>query len=298
MNPKIKDAILAGFMADALSLGVHWVYDTSDIDKKYGRLEHMVKPELAPYHRSKLKGEFTHYGDQMMVLLESVADKSGFDLNDFGRAWKKLFGAYNGYVDQATKDTLANFSSKKKSLESGSMSLDLGGAARIAPLALYHGEDVDAFIAAAASQTAMTHNSAQVIQCAELFARASSLVLKGTQPTKAFQKAIEAMPKALEIKGMVKAGLDSRSQDTRQAIAGFGQMCSVGAALPSTLHLIAKYEDNLKEALIENIMAGGDSSARGILTGFILGCHQGSDTIPDQWRTDMIACEKIIRLMN
>ncbi len=48
MNQKIKDAIIGSFIADALSLGVHWVYDTKEIEKKYGRLDQMVKPELAP----------------------------------------------------------------------------------------------------------------------------------------------------------------------------------------------------------------------------------------------------------
>jgi len=33
MNQNIKDAIIASFAADALSLGVHWVYDTAAIDK-------------------------------------------------------------------------------------------------------------------------------------------------------------------------------------------------------------------------------------------------------------------------
>ena len=61
-----------------------------------------------------------------------------------------------------------------------------------------------------------------------------------------------------QIKQAVKNGLASKTQDTRKAIAGFGQECSVEAALPSTIHLFAKYGNNLKEALVENIMAGGD----------------------------------------
>lgn len=38
MEPNIKQAIMASFAADALALGVHWVYDTSLIDKKYIRV--------------------------------------------------------------------------------------------------------------------------------------------------------------------------------------------------------------------------------------------------------------------
>jgi len=298
MNQKSKDAILVSFIADALSLGAHWVYDTSAIDKKYGRLEAMVKPELAPYHKQKQKGAFTHYGDQMMALLESIITVSGFDIDHFAQVWQKLFQAYDGYMDQATKETLANFKSGKRPGKAGSMSLDLGGAARIAPLALYYQEDVASFVEAARSQTAMTHNHPQMIECAELFARTSILVLQGLNPSAALQKSLDAMPDAFDLHQMVKAGIESRSEDTRQAVKKFGQMCSVPAACPATIHLIVKYEDDLKTALIENIMAGGDSSARGMITGFILGSYQGMDKIPDFWVTDMIAHEKILQLMH
>jgi len=44
-------------------------------------------------------------------------------------------------------------------------------------------------------------------------------------------------------------------------------------------------------------MAGGDSSARGMLTGLILGSYQGIDSIPDVWFTDMIAYERILDLL-
>jgi len=297
MNTNIKDAIVASFVADALSLGVHWVYDTSKIEAKYGRLESMVTPELAPYHQPKQKGEFTHCGDQMMVLLESVTEVSGFNLHHFSAAWQKMMQSYTGYLDHATKETMLNFNSGKTAATSGSLSSELSGASRIAPLVLNYGEDIDGFIAAAKAQTAMTHNEIVVLECAELFARVSATVLKGTSPTEAFEKALNDMPNALEIQQMVKAGIDSSSKDTREMIAKFGQMCSAQAALPSTIHLIVKHEDSLEEALIENIMAGGDSSARGMLSGFILGCYQGLQTVPKQWLEDMAAHKKITRLL-
>jgi len=298
MNSNIKDAIVASFVADALSLGVHWVYDTSDIDKKYGRLETMVKPQLAPYHKSKQKGEFTHYGDQAMVLLKSVEQMAGLDLKHFSDMWLKMFHSYSGYMDSATKETMDNFKSGCTPEESGSLSSDLAGAARIAPLALFYGKDIKTFASAAKSQTAMTHNHKQVIDSAEFFARTFSMVLKGIRPAQALQKTLDHIPQDSQIKPMVQAGLESISNDTRQTIERFGQMCSVQAALPSTIHLIAKYEDDLEKALIENIMSGGDSSARGMLTGFIIGGYKGLGEIPDKWLNDMTAYKKIIHLMH
>ena len=297
MNQKNKDAVLASFVADALSLGVHWVYDTTEIDKKYGRLDEIVKPELAPYHKGKEKGEFTHYGDQMMVLLQSVKGRAGFDIDHFSSSWQEMFQSYDGYMDHASSDTLDNFGGEEDGGKAGSRSEDLGGAARIAPLALFYQESLDDFVDAARTQTAMTHNHPYVVDSAELFARTSVHVVNGVNPVTALEKSLEAMPGATEIQQMARAGIESRSEDTREAVGRLGQMCAVSAALPATVHLIAKYEDNLKEALVENIMAGGDSSARGMLSGFILGSYQGIETIPDFWFSDMAAYDKICTLM-
>lgn len=119
MKQRIEEAVVAAFIADALSLGVHWVYETSDIEQKYGRLEKMIKPELVSYHQFKEKGDFTHYGDQMLVLLESVRETAGFDLNHFSQSWQDMFISYTGYMDHATKVTCENFKSGKSPEESG-----------------------------------------------------------------------------------------------------------------------------------------------------------------------------------
>ena len=49
------------------------------------------------------------------------------------------------------------------------------------------------------------------------------------------------------------------------------------------VHLISKHENDLKEALIQSVMAGGDSASRGMLVGMILGAHLGEEGIPKGW---------------
>lgn len=296
MDSKIKDAVLASFIADALCLGVHWVYNTFDIENKYGRLEQMVTPELAPYHESKQKGDFTHYGDQMLILLKSITKDARFDLNQFSSDWQNLFTSYDGYMDHATKETLQNISQGKPPGKSGSMSQDLAGASRIAPLLLIYSQDLNTLIHTAKAQTAMTHNQKTVLACSEFFARTAVKALEGIKPSRAIEIVINEMPDAQLIHQMVIQGLESVKENTQQTIHRFGQSCSVKDAVSSTIHLIARYEDNLKEALIENLMAGGDSSARGMLAGLIIGCHHGLETIPENWLNDMKAYTEIVAL--
>ncbi len=43
MNNNAKAMVLASFAADALALGVHGIYNTNVIDKKWGRVEGIYK---------------------------------------------------------------------------------------------------------------------------------------------------------------------------------------------------------------------------------------------------------------
>ena len=122
MKDKAKAMVLASFIGDSLALGAHWIYSVEKIERDFGRIENFLDPDPDSYHPTKKKGEFTHYGDQSFVLLESLAARGSFDPEDFTQRWQKLFTGYNGYYDQATKGTLENLSSGKGHLEAGSSS--------------------------------------------------------------------------------------------------------------------------------------------------------------------------------
>jgi ADP-ribosylglycohydrolase len=63
------------------------------------------------------------------------------------------------------------------------------------------------------------------------------------------------------------------------------------------VHLIARYENDLEPALIENVMAGGDSAARGMAVGMVLGAHLGRDAIPERWLSEMKTTGRIEALL-
>jgi ADP-ribosylglycohydrolase len=297
MNEKAKAMVLASFAGDALSLGVHWIYNTHVIDKKWGRVETYLKPEKPTYHPTKDLGGFTHYGDQVLVLLRSISEKKGFDLEHFAKAWQSLFASYDGYFDEATKGTLRNISAGKEARSAGSPSLDLAGASRIAPVVYCYRNDLDKLIASTRAQTAFTHNTSPVIESAEFFGRVAFKVLGGEAPLSAVRGTISEGFQKGPCKAWIEKGLESVGMETRQAILDFGQMCEVGAAFPSVIHLIGRYENDLREGLIENTMAGGDSAGRGLMVGMILGAHLGMDAIPRAWLTDLKAYTEIKELL-
>jgi len=297
MQDKAEAMVLASFAADSLALGAHWVYDVGEIDRKFGRVEGLLKPLANSYHATKDLGEFTHYGDQTLVLLESIASSSGFDIDDFARRWKKLFEAYNGYVDKATKSTLANFASGKNPKESGSSSSDLAGAARIAPLVYLYRNDLEELLSNAKTQTAMTHDNRSVIDASDFFARVIWRVLEGETPLSAIREVREDHFRGSVLGQWAAEGIESGRSDTRGAILKFGQSCDVERAFPSVVYLLGKHEGNLREALVENVMAGGDSAARGMVVGMILGAHLGFEAIPGEWLSGLKRYRHIVDLL-
>jgi len=293
-----KAMVLASFVADSLALGAHWIYDTDRIKSRFGRIESLLEPASDSYHPTKDKGDFTHYGDQAFVLLESVAAKGEFVPEDFSCRWKDLFKGYNGYFDKATKETLQNLASGKKYEEAGSPSQDLAGASRIAALVYRYPEEIDALVQAARTQAKMTHNHPLVIDSAEFFARVASSVLKGESPVSSMEEISQKVFRTSPLSEWVRKGIQSKGEESVSVISHFGQTCSTEQVCPGVVHLLARYEENLKEALIQAVMAGGDNAARGMIVAMVLGAYLGEEAIPAKWISDLKKKEDIFRLLD
>lgn len=285
--PNSRDAALSGMLtslaADALALGAHWIYDSGRIARDIAPVDRLLAPPPDSYHKNRRAGDFTHYGDQTFTLLESVAASGGFDPDDFFRRWKLLFADYDGYVDGATRGTLGRIDFGEGPGTSGSNSHDLAGAARIGPLVLALRDDLPALVHAAREQTRMTHNTPQVLDAAEFFARAAHAALVGASPVDALRLAAQARYAAAPVADWLDKGLALAGADTVVAIAQFGQSCNVEGAFPGVVQVIARHGAEPARALEHNVLAGGDSAARGLLIGLVLGCTTGPAAVPAAW---------------
>lgn len=293
MQTRRTAMLMGSFIGDALALGAHWVYNTNVIDRKFGEAVDRYQTPLTSYHSGKTAGHFTHYGDQMLVLLEATAAEGGYAPEPFAQRWQAFFQTYEGYFDKATKTTLENMRQAPGLLGRGSSSDDLAGAARLAPLVYRYWRRPQDLESHARSQTAVTHDNEQVVEAAGFLADVTVAVLNGDAPGDGVARVLDARAFSDTLRALVAKGLDSRGENTRETIAAFGQMCSVQAALPSAFHLIASYESDFKRALVENVLAGGDSAARGLVVGMVLGAHLGINAIPENWRTQLAAANRI-----
>ena len=165
----MKNILITSLVADALSLGSHWIYSQREIADKFGSITGYSDPATS-YHPGKQAGDFTHYGDQTLVLLRSLALHGRFDLASFAYEWRTFWEnpETQSYRDGATKATFANLRSGLAPTQAASPSNDIAGAARIAPLFLLKWKSSDDLIAAARAQTSLTHGDPAVVDTAGL----------------------------------------------------------------------------------------------------------------------------------
>jgi ADP-ribosylglycohydrolase len=294
---KAISMVLGSFLGDSLALGAHWIYDQAQIKRQFGRVEGLLPPAPGSYHPGKLAGDLTHYGDQTLLLLRSLAKNRGFQPADFSADWRAMFeGGYAGYVDRATKNTLGQLAAGWDWRDAGSGSDDLAGASRIAPLCYLLRGDVEAMAAACRLQTSLTHNNAKVVDSAEFFARTVHAVLGGETPVAAMETALDGRFPGSPLHGWLKDGVEAAGEDSPAAIAGFGQSCHVDGAFQSTVHLIARHPDDPATALIDSVMAGGDSAARNMLAGMVLCARKGIEALPAAWLSGL-ACRREVEAL-
>lgn len=278
-SSRLAGMLQGSFIAESISLGVHWIYDPALIVKKHGRVSGYLAPGVDSYHPHKKAGEQGHAGDQALRLLEFLQRERRWDAAAFLADWQAMWPTYNDYVDKATKATLANLETGATPATSGAPSDELAGPARIAPLMAFFADKSEAdAVAAAIEQTVITHRSPETIECAEFLARATHRLLHGAE----LQSTISDTAPAWALKA-------AEGAPDGDAIGQLGRACPIPQALPAVLWLIRHHGNDFQTATIENAMAGGDNCARALALGMLLGAAHGIEAIPAAWREGLQA---------
>ncbi len=275
---KVKDLVLSSLVADAYSLGAHWIYDEKQLqilDVDWNNLN----DAKVIWHKGKVAGDFTHYGDQTLWLYEYLQDKENFDINEYIQYWKAKTEIYNGYIDGSTRETLENI--ENKVTPTGSPSTDLSIIGRIAPLLLVSNSKEE-FLENVESLISATHNSNEAIVASKFFASLLLEVLNG----KGIEESILALKENFDtkIQSYIYSGIASKTDDTFQVIRDFGPACDISGGFEGVIHLLCKY-DNFKDMIVCNARAGGDSSARGMIAAIIFMAQEDKkmNQIPTNW---------------
>lgn len=272
-NDKVKNITLASLVADAYSLGAHWVYDENQLAKLPINWDELNDPQ-AMWHKNKKSGDFTHYGDKLVWLWEYAKTRTSFDIKEYISYYLDKLSTYEGYEDGATRESKVLLQEQI----TGSSSDDFSVVGLIAPL-LSLSSSEDEFLNNVSSFVKTTHNSSQSVECAEFFAKLLLEVLKGND----LEQSIKTLSQASSYTKEVVNNIEQKLNDsTFSAIRQYGPACGSNEAFSGSLYLLLKYK-SLKQLLIENAKSGGDSSARAMAASMIFAASQYANDIPKSW---------------
>ncbi len=277
---KRLDGLLFGaFVADALCLAPHWIYDTQKLKLEYNQLTQYRDPTDSVFHAGKHAGELTHYGDQSLLLLKSISTENGYLESAYRMHWLTHMSHYKGYHDHATKTSLDLL----KHEQWGSDSDELGGFSITSPLIFYHFDDPNLkdYIH---SCVKLTHNDETLLTYSQYLVDVLLQVIIGNPLRETLIVCSKNYPEVHRIMDRLLQIIDS---DTVATVKDIGQSCGAKYSFPATLYLAIKYSDDYLTALQYNILCGGDSAARGMVLGMLIGAANGVDNIPQNLIQDL-----------
>ena len=277
MKSRLQAALWGAFYGDAYALGAHWLYDTHQISKSQFDTKQFNDP-LSDYHPGKKAGDFTHYGDQMLWLLDAIAHDENFTIESYSTAWRAKMNAYSGYVDGASKHTLEALDSGKGSLGCGSSSHDLSVVGRMMPLIYAYHNDMDKMMEYVKLHTVFTHMSRELVESAAYFNELILAVSMGADIARSIEEVALAYSETLQ-KWVAEGVAKVKSHEPIEAIKALGQSCSVEGGFAAVIYLLMRFDD-FQEAMEANVLSGGDSAARGMLIGAVLAAHGGMEVLP------------------
>jgi len=114
-----RDAIAGALLADAASLGLHWLYEPDQITRLEACGEIMFRqPDASAFKNQKafyaqggrISGQLSHYGESARLVGQLAAD-GNYSTDAHRAAFMNSFGpcgSFVGYADRPTKSLIAN----------------------------------------------------------------------------------------------------------------------------------------------------------------------------------------------
>lgn len=285
-----QSALMGALVADAASLGAHWIYDIDrlrDLRARHGGLAFLpVDPQNYAGHQigyfahgARRSGQGTQYGVALALTLRSLRARGGFDLAAHQQAFAAYFGAgggYVGYVDRPTRGTLANLAAGQTA-PSGIDDDQLPALASVPAVVAAHLGSADC-ATRVATAISLTNVNPVAQRQGGLFAETLAAVISGTPLAAALRQAA-AQDAALQ------GALDSGEASSVAYGAVTGRACHLPMAMPLAWHILSR-ADSFEDAVTRNIDAGGDSAGRAIVIGALMGAERGlavTGGIPLAW---------------
>jgi len=271
------DALFGAYVADAATLGVHWLYDPDRIEALGDAL--WRTPDAADFegakgifvHHGKHSGDISQYGAQMRAMVRAQSG-GAFTAEAYAREFTAGFGPggwWRGYIDKATKGTLAGIAAEKT--PTGADDDQIPALSGLPALLA-----IGASAQTCAEAVACISDHPTTAAYAPAAAEALRAVMDGESVADALAQGVEAA--GAEARDPLAAALSSDAEPI--AYAGeVGRACPLPQTLPVAFRIAATAQ-SYAQAVEINARAGGDNCGRAVFLGALFGA---GDPPPPLW---------------
>ena len=331
---------MGAIIGDALGLGPHWIYNPKELVAKFGSWIDDYKavrknprfPAVWASRKDLKPGDVSQTGQVFLLLLESIAENSGYVESDFTRRLDGLLETLDGtsaggrYTDEAMIDV---WQARQDGVEwpyAGSYK-DTSEAAMRAPIiATLYADDRDKAFKTMIGNVALTHCDPVVVGQSTAFGMHVWMLINGVKMDEIakyyhdnrsefkihFKAATDWTRNGiyLELRDHEVSFTDAidrpsviyqMSHDPRVQIEPahlvsrlYTPDCRITHLLPAAYYLASRYEDNFEMAVLSAINGGGNNMARAALTGALSGAMNGLSGIPERFITGLVDSECIL----
>ena len=327
---RVRGCLLGLAIGDALGAPLEGL-SSQQIRSHYDVVNHYVDGSQAwrkKPNRWRLPGLYTDDTQQALALAEVLLECGTIDINRLATLYLDMacppgdyLGVHRG-IGRSFRKVIDELQAGTSPLETGQSSAGIGAAMRIAPVAIYLGDDQEALFRAVLDSSLMTHRDVRSLAGALAVAHAARRLLDGEERTPSFllrlagdvardEKRIARDARSSSVVSLRPYG---RSLSTALAHAesllelprnqalgslveeanrhGANPLCkraTMGfppACIPTCLHVLLT-TDTFEEALVEIVNLGGDADSAGAILGALAGAHYGVDAIPKRWLADL-----------
>lgn len=282
----MKKYIKPALIANAATLGIHWIYDPkylTELNRKQDILflvqnkETYDKAKVAFYSYPNHKiGDVSVQGEILKWLYKAMKDNINFTIDDYDALLFSYFkpgGLYHGYVESYALKNVINKMGTNLNFKVEKESLDDDHLVGFIPYLVCRELNLSSSKAWSLAQLFTTNKDYFMFY--EMFdAILDSIGTKDKKTCikdaikKAPKKYLDALNKAIEL------------DDTDEFIEKYsGRACAINHSIPLIVHLLY-HIDSYEEAVRKNALIGGAISDRNLLLGAVLA--QISD-IPEAW---------------
>ena len=322
---RVRGCLLGLAVGDALGAPLEGL-TAQQIKTHYGRVKNYVDGVQAwkrkPF-RWRLRGLYTDDTQQALALSDVLLAHDRVDPKRLAEIYKGLAtpkgsfqGAHRG-IGRSFRQVLGDLERGVPPSESGQMTAGIGAAMRIAPVALYFGDDRESMFQSVMAASIMTHRDVRslsgalavahaVRRLAAGLARDPSLLLwiaadvardesrmaaefgdvvislkehaRGLSRALAHAETVLDLPRERALAALLEeANRHGAEPACKRPTQGFPPAC-----IPTCFYILLT-TDCFEEALTEIVNLGGDTDTAGAILGALAGAYYGLCDIPKRW---------------